>query len=165
MTKQNSSKSNNEVLDLKDFFPYKVRVFYRSVSQSVAEVYTKSKGLTVYQWRVMVVLGNSQPLSASEVVDYSSLDKVQVSRAIKGLLEREFIERHVDEIDKRKVNLLLTEKGSDTLQELIPLVLKREQEILDGLSKDEKETLENLMGRVLKNADQCFGADKLVEDI
>ncbi|WP_120495473.1 MarR family winged helix-turn-helix transcriptional regulator [Kiloniella sp. EL199] len=165
MTDENSIKPDSEILDLKDFFPYKVRVFYRSVSQSIAEVYTKSKGLTVYQWRVMVVLGNSQPLSASEVVDYSSLDKVQVSRAIKGLLEREFIERHVDEIDKRKVNLLLTEKGNDTLQELIPLVLKREQEILDGLSETEKETLEKLMARVLKNADKCFGADKLVEDI
>ncbi len=161
------SENNNDAksFDLKYFFPYKVRVFYRAVSQSIAEVYTKSHGLTVYQWRVMVVLGNTQPLSASEVVDYSSLDKVQVSRAIKGLLNRDFIERRVDSIDKRKVNLLLTEEGTKVLNELVPLVLEREAEILDGLNFDEKKTLETLMARVLTNAERCYGADKLVEDI
>lgn len=161
------SKNYNDTksFDLKDFFPYQVRVFYRAVSQSIAEVYTETHGLTVYQWRVMVVLGNRQPLSASEVVDYSSLDKVQVSRAIKGLLGRDFIERRVDSVDKRKVNLLLTDEGTRVLEELVPLVLKREAEILEGLSSDEKKILQSLMSRVLTNAEKRFGADKLVEDI
>ncbi|WP_419904101.1 MarR family winged helix-turn-helix transcriptional regulator [Kiloniella sp.] len=158
-------KNDTKSFDLQEFFPYQVRVFYRAVSQSVAEVYTKTHGLTVYQWRVMVVLGNKQPLSASEVVEYSSLDKVQVSRAIKGLLNRDFIERRVDSVDKRKVNLLLTEEGGRVLEELVPLVLKREAEILEGLNPEEKATLEGLMSRVLSNAEKCFGADKLVEDI
>ncbi|WP_020592978.1 MarR family winged helix-turn-helix transcriptional regulator [Kiloniella laminariae] len=153
--------SNHEIesLNLKDFFPYEVRIFYRAISQSVATIYTRAYGLTVYQWRVMVVLGNYPPLSASEVVDHSSLDKVQVSRAIKGLLKAGYLERGVSSADKRRVNLFLTREGRQVLSELIPQVRAREQEILAGLSPEEERLLRSLMARVRKNAEDCLSTE------
>lgn len=145
-----------ETFDLKAFFPYQVRIFYSAVSQSVADIYSRAYGLTVYEWRVMAVLGNHQPLSASEVVDHSSLDKVQVSRAIKGLLSAGLLERRVDGSDRRRVNLLLTDRGATVFQDLVPKVEAREREILRGLSPEEQETLKTLMARVRSNAEICL---------
>lgn len=150
--------NNTEIgaFDLKAFFPYQVRVFYTAVSQSVADIYSKSHGLTVNEWRVMSVLGNRPPLSASEAVDHSSLDKVQVSRAIKGLLKSGLLERRTDGADRRRVHLILTARGREIFLELVPMVAARERELLQGLSPAEQETLKALMARVRENAEICL---------
>ena len=149
-------KKDSDPFDLQAFFPYQVRVFYREVSQSIADIYVKKHGLTVYEWRVMAVLGNHQPLSASEVVQHSSLDKVQISRAIKGLMKAGLLERRVDDTDKRRVNLCLTQHGNAVFRELVPLVRQREREILSNLSADEEAMLKKLMARVRENASACL---------
>ncbi len=149
-------KADESIFDLSSFFPYLVRVFYRDVSHAVAETYTKAHGLTIYEWRAMAVIGNNQPLSASEVVDHSSLDKVQISRAIKGLIKHGFLERKVDKADRRRVNLSLTDNGNSVYKELVPMVLNREKEILSGLSSDEINTLKTLMNKVRQNAESCL---------
>lgn len=150
------NNKETEAFDLKDFFPYQVRVFYRAVSQSIAEIYSKKHGLSVYEWRAMAVLGNHQPLSAGEVVEYSSLDKVQISRAVKGLSSSGLLERRVDAQDKRRVNLQLTNRGNAIFRELVGLVQVRESEILSDLSNEEIKILKNLMARVRIKADKCF---------
>ena len=55
--------------DLTSFFPYQVRVYYRSVSESVTAIYETLFGLSVSEWRTMAVLGAS---SVEEVVDLQS---------------------------------------------------------------------------------------------
>ena len=137
---------------LPDFFPYLVRLFYRDVSESVQDIYTAAYGLTVAEWRTMGVLNDHQPLSASEVVSRSSVDKVNVSRAIAGLQKHGFIERHVDPTDRRRVLLRLTAKGRKAMHHLVPLVLEVEQQLLSGLSEEEQAVLIGLMERVRTNA-------------
>ncbi len=145
-----------KAFELQDFFPYQVRVFYRAVSESIANIYTIKYGLTVFEWRAMAVLGNHQPLTASEIVAHSSLDKVQISRAIKGLTNAGLLERKTDDTDKRRVNLMLTTKGNTIFHTLVPLVQDREDKILSGLSNSEISILKNLMTRIQKNAVACM---------
>ncbi|MGB0748306.1 MAG: MarR family winged helix-turn-helix transcriptional regulator [Magnetospiraceae bacterium] len=137
---------------LKEFFPYLVRIYYRAVSDAVREVYSKSHQLSVNEWRSMVVLNNFEPLSAKEIVTRSSLDKVNVSRAIARLQERQFLERHVDPSDRRRVLLRLTAKGKKAMAYLVPRVREVEQRLLEGLTESERETLLDLMARVQSNA-------------
>lgn len=145
--------TNSAEFQLEAFFPYLVRIYYRSVSQSVAAIYERDYGLTVSQWRAMAVLGNDQPLSAGEIVKRSSIDKVKVSRAISGLTKAGYLERRIDEGDRRKVALHLTQAGQDVFEVLVKKVLFMENQLLDGFSAQEKETLLSLMTRVRKNAE------------
>jgi len=138
---------------LEKFFPYLVRIYYRAVSQSVSSIYERDYGLTVSEWRAMAVLGNArEPLSAGEIVTRSSIDKVKVSRAIAGLTKAGYLERRVDEDDRRKVALQLTRSGYYVFEELVDKVQKLENKLLDGFSTQEKEQLLMLMARVRHNA-------------
>lgn len=141
-----------ERFQLESFFPYLVRIYYRAVSRAVTSIYERDYGLTVSEWRAMAVLGNDQPLSAGEIVTRSSIDKVRVSRAIAGLTKAGYLERRVDEDDRRKVALQLTRSGQAVFEELVGKVLLLEDQMLAGLSNDEKEQLINLMARVRANA-------------
>ena len=152
-TAVNETPLEFDSFDLRDFFPYLVRVYYRAVSDAVTNVYATRFGLSVSEWRTMAVLGPANALSASEIVEQSSMDKVTVSRAIKGLQAHKFLKRDVDNTDKRRAVLKLTQAGIDAFGELVPLVKQVEKDCLQGLTPEEQETLISLMHRVRQNAD------------
>jgi DNA-binding MarR family transcriptional regulator len=137
---------------LATFFPYLVRMFYRDVSLSVREVYGPAYGLTAAEWRAMAVLNDFEPLSAKEIVARSSMDKVNVSRAVAGLQKARLLDRHVDPTDRRRVLLRLTPQGRKVLRDLVPSVLEVERRLLEGLDESERATLITLMARVRDNA-------------
>ena len=149
-------KNNKTVFELQEFFPYQVRIFYKAVSQSVTDIYASLHGLSVQEWRVMAVLGNNQPLTASELVELSSMDKVQISRAIKKLEETNLLFRQEDPEDRRRIFLTLSRRGNDIFQELVPKVLQLEQDLLAGLTDEEQATLLGLMEKVRINAGRAM---------
>lgn len=153
-TEPDDAAQTIESFDLAEFFPYRVRVFYRAVSEAVANVYTEKYGLSMSEWRTMAVLGPYKAMSASEIVELSSMDKVSVSRAIKGLRQHGYITRDIDGDDKRRAVLRLTLDGRKTFTDLVPRVKQRETQCLDGLSETERTTLIALMERVRMNAER-----------
>ena len=142
-----------EDFELNTFFPYLVRIFYRAVITSVSQVYTTRYGLSVSEWRTMAVLGAHSALSAGEIVEKSSMDKVNVSRAIKSLREAGLLKRDIDGDDRRRAVVRLTDKGRDVFHDLVPRVMQVEDGLLQGLSHSERATLFRLMEKVRDNAD------------
>jgi len=139
---------SSDGFDLHNFFPYLVRIYYRSVSQSVSNIYATKYGLSVSEWRAMAVLGPYGTLSASEIVKRSSMDKVNVSRAIKGLQKANFLKRDIDGDDKRRAVLRLTEEGRKAYSVLVPMVKELEENLLVDLDENEVKTLISLMEKV-----------------
>jgi len=138
--------------DLRSFFPYLVRVYYRAVSESVTQIYESRYGLTVSEWRTMAVLG-TDTLSAGEIVERSSMDKVNVSRAIQKLRARGYLRRDIDGDDRRRAVVRLTEDGIAAFADLIPEVTALVESLLTGFSAEERAQLLGLMERVQKNAE------------
>ncbi len=155
-SKQGHTEITQDDFSLHKFFPYLVRVYYRAVSGSVSRVYGSQFDLSVSEWRTMAVLGPYGVLSATEIVDRSSIDKVNVSRAIKGLQKRGYLKRDIDGEDKRKAVLRLTDEGRRTYIQLIPMIKALESQLLEGMSHEEVCTLIRLMAQVQKNAEKAF---------
>lgn len=139
--------------ELDQFFPFQVSVFYRAVSEAVSKAYLEDFDLRVPEWRTMAVLGQHDGLSATEIVNNSSMNKVTVSRAIKGLRMRGWLKRDIDGDDKRRVVLRLTRDGRKTFQAIVPQVNRLACDCLVGLSPDEQNLLISLMKRVQINAE------------
>lgn len=144
--------------DLHNFFPYMVRVFYRSVSESIGHIYTSKFNLSVSEWRVLVVLGTTNVFSASEIVERSSVTKVNVSRATKNLQKRGLLKRDINGSDKRRAALRLTAEGKEIYTALVPLVTALEEELLEGLTQQEFETLLSLMSKIQLNAERVIAS-------
>ena len=147
-----------EKFDLHSFFPYLVRIYYRAVSDSVADICMSRYGLSVMEWRTMSVLG-PRVMSAGEIVEQSSMNKVNVTRAVQGLRKAGFLRRDIDGEDRRRSVLRLTDKGASAYRALVPLVTQLEHNLLAGLSADERNTLIRLMEKVRTNADALRTAD------
>jgi len=140
--------------DLHTFFPYCVRIFYRAISGSVAQIYGSKFGLTVSEWRVMAVLKPNHIMSAGEIVSRSSMSNVDVSRAISRLKKSGLLQRDINGSDRRRASLHLTESGVEVFNELVPLVSELEAELLKGLSKKEIESFLSTMKKIHVNAER-----------
>ncbi len=149
---QNPAHHANAEFDLKSFFPYLVRIYYRAVSASVTDIYASLFGLTVSEWRTMAVLGPHRALSAGEIVEHSSMDKVNVSRAIGRLRKRGLLKRDIDGEDRRRAVLRLTEQGREMFNALVPKVTQLEEKILEDLTPDERRMLIELMDKIRQKA-------------
>ena len=77
--------------------------------------------------------------SAQYIAHCTRTHKSTISRAVTALMERQLVERVENADDRREFALRMTRKGKALYEELIPRLLRREQEILSCLSAQERK--------------------------
>lgn len=143
--------TSNDLI-LEDFLPYRLAILSHTVSGLIARVYDKRFGLTIPEWRVIAIVGRFPGLSAVEVAERTMLDKVAVSRAVTKLIKAGRIEREFADADRRRSILTLSAEGRKVHNEVAPLALEMEQDLLHGLSDDQVAMLNTVIERLLARA-------------
>jgi DNA-binding MarR family transcriptional regulator len=139
-------------LILEDFLPYRLAVLSHTVSTKIAGVYDRRFGLTIPEWRVIAILGRFPGLSAVEVAERTMLDKVAVSRAVTKLIKNGRLDREFADADRRRSILNLSEEGKRVHDEVAPLAMQFERDLLHGLKDDDIEVFNVVMERLLAKA-------------
>lgn len=139
----------NSPLELERFLPYQLSVLANTISQAIAREYAERFGLAVTEWRVLAVLGRYAGLSAVEVAERTAMDKVAVSRAVNSLLKAGRLKRDLHADDRRRSVLALSAKGRKVYDEVAPMALRYERELLAVLSAEERLWLERILGKLV----------------
>jgi len=142
----------SEELILEDFLPYRLAILSHTVSTTIAQVYEKRFNLSIPEWRVIAILGRFPGLSAVEVAERTFMDKVAVSRAVTKLIKNGRVDRQFADADRRRSILNLSEEGRRVHNEVAPLALQFEHDLLDGLSEEEIGKLGAIMDRLMTRA-------------
>ena len=142
--------------ELTRFFPYQLAVLAERISLAVAQLYGDRFNLSRSEWRILAALGHNGAMTAKDLGPYSTLDKMQVSRAVAGLEEGGYIAREEDASDRRAKILQLTKAGQALYRKLVPLVVEREQLILDALEPDDRAALSRIMECLQTRADSLL---------
>lgn len=143
--------TENELI-LEDFLPYRLAILSHTVSSLIARVYDKRFGLTIPEWRVIAIVGRFPGLSAVEVAERTMLDKVAVSRAVTKLIKAGRIDREFADADRRRSILNLSEDGRKVHDEIAPLAMAMENDLLHGLDDAQIESLNTVIDRLLVRA-------------
>ncbi len=139
-------------LILEDFLPYRLSVLSHTISTNIARVYEKRFGVSIPEWRVIAILGRFPGLSAVEVADRTLMDKVAVSRAVTKLIKNGRIDREFANADRRRSILNLSEEGRKVHNEIAPLALQFERELLQDISEEDYATYNVILNRLLSKA-------------
>ena len=137
--------SENVQLRLEHFLPYRLSILTNKISASIADTYRGKFGLSITEWRIMAVLGEYPKISADEVSIKTQIEKSILSRAIAKLLLRKLIEREFSKTDRRRSILTLTASGMSVYEEVVPLALQYESQLLKCFSKRECEQFSLLL--------------------
>jgi len=139
-------------LILSEFLPYRLSVLSNTISRRIAERYAAEFNINVGQWRVLAVTGESPGLTATEITQRTAMDKVGVSRAVAGLIEKGLLIRSAAQSDGRCSILKMTSEGSDLYNRIVPMAKSYEEEITKPLSSGELETLNKLLTKLAAQA-------------
>ncbi len=140
-------------LQLEGFLPYRLSILTNRISSTIAQAYSQQFGLTIPQWRVMAVLGETAGLSANEVAQRTAMDKVAVSRAVASLEKNGRLDRKLTAKDKRRSILRLTTKGRRVYTQIIPLALAFEKKLTQSLSRSEQQQFDRLINKIMHQAE------------
>src|SRR6185503_2040509 len=136
-------------LDLFRFVPFRLNRLAAEVSSALSAEYAARYGLYIPEWRVLATLGfRHDACSAQYIAQCTRTHKSTISRAVTSLMKREIVERVENEDDRREFRLRLTRKGVTLYEELIPRLLRKEQEILSCLSAQERRDFARLLGKI-----------------
>ena len=135
-------------LALERFLPYRLSVLSNRISHAISSIYSERFDLTITEWRVMAVLGRFPGLSANEVAERTAMDKVAVSRAVARLAQAGRLERAVDDGDRRRSILTLSEDGYRIYDAVAPTALAFESRLLSGFDEADLALLYRLLDRL-----------------
>lgn len=135
-------------IPLAKFLPYQLSITSNAVSGRIAQEYRQRFGLSVPEWRVMAVLGDSGALTQRDLTQRTLMDKVAVNRACKVLEERGLAARTPNVEDGRSHHLDLTEAGHEMHGLIMPLAREMEQRVFAGFTGEELERFSSLLQRV-----------------
>jgi DNA-binding MarR family transcriptional regulator len=151
---ETSPRGKSSRLDLFRFTPFRLNRLSAEVSAALSSEYRVRYGLDIPEWRVLATLGfRNDACSAQYISDCTRTHKSTISRAVTALMERQVVERVENEADRREFRLRLTRKGRLLYEELIPRLLRKEQEILSCLSAQEKKQFTTLLGKIEQRLD------------
>jgi DNA-binding MarR family transcriptional regulator len=111
----------------------------------------KRHDLSLNEWRVMVVLASHPGCTATDVVLYTGLDKMSVSRALVGLTKLSRVQRTQDPNDARRTFVNLSMSGSKLFTVISGSAAEREAVMFSGLSSSELQTLEMIVDHLTKS--------------
>lgn len=118
----------------------------RIIEEAIAGV-LQAYDITIQQYNVLRILrgqkGNPANLFTIQerMIDRSS----NTTRLVDKLIKKEWVERRVCERNRRKVEIFITNKGLDVLQELDPVIDDNNKKIVSNLSFEQLEGLNGLL--------------------
>lgn len=143
---------NTDNLNLQEFLPYKLSRLVNDMSAGLMRSYSQRFGLNISQWRMLAASAQLEPTSATELTEYSGMDKVTVSRSVRELVERRLLSREADATDRRRATIVLTDEGRAIYDEIAPAAVAFENDLLGALKPAERALLSSMVDRLLNQA-------------
>ncbi|MDO5968525.1 MarR family transcriptional regulator [Flavivirga aquimarina] len=121
---------------------------YRKLSQqNITQVVPD---ITLDQTLILMMIKENDK-TQTEIADLIFKDYASMTRIVKLMERKGFLLKLVDNQDKRKVKLEITEKGKKVIKKLKPTVKKNRETALHEISEEEQRQLFNVLKRITKN--------------
>jgi DNA-binding MarR family transcriptional regulator len=139
------------VIDHERYVPFLITVISNSLYRAASPVYQTRFGIGVTEWRVLSALAVEPNTTANRVCHIAQLDKAAASRSLKVLEKGGYVGIEPHGTDARKRRVELTASGHELHDKMLRVALKRQDQILGGLSREETQSFISLLQRVRAN--------------
>ncbi len=120
-------------------------------NQMILEFRKKEIDLTLEQFVILHMLNSDCDLIQRDLAHELNKDKSIIVRQINFLLENQYITGRTNNDDKRKKNLVLTEKGSTILAKMKVVAHEVSEKLLTGVAETEFEIFQKVLKQIQAN--------------
>jgi len=108
----------------------------------------KQFGLNIREWRVIALIGQLGPLTASQIVEEIVQDKANISRAISRLDNLELVVKLPNPKHKRSPIIWMTKEGMNLYESIVPEFNHQATMFCASLTDTEEKTLCRLLDKL-----------------
>ena len=101
--------------------------------------------ITPVQYAVLYCLWESDQRSPKEIAERLKLENSTISGILERMEKKGLIQRSISKVDRRFIQVILTEKGKNLKEDVIKAVEQVNNEVLAVFSNDEREALKNYL--------------------
>ena len=107
--------------------------------------------ITIDQWLIIKAILENPGISQQELGEKVFKDNASVTRIIELLVKSEYLEREVNQNDRRKSNLKVTNEGKSIIDKVQTLVLENRKTALTGISFEDLEIMNRTLKTIIEN--------------
>lgn len=132
---------------------------YRQFAQ--ANIDRAGFDITIDQWLVLTVIGESPESGQAEIADRVFKDQASVARIIELLVKKNLLHQTASQTDRRRIVRKLTKEGKQLLEAVAPIISRNRSIALDGLAQADIDQLRHSLETIFTN---CRFAHKLASE-
>ena len=148
MTKQKSAEKDE--FDLREFLPFLLNQAAEECSLEFQRIYKNRYGMLRTEWRVLFHLGIYGEMTARDIGSRAKIHKTKISRAVRRLEQRRYLQRLRDQNDRRIERLSLTTSGQVVYRELRGIARDYDEELATRFTTDEAALLRMMLRRLAR---------------
>lgn len=107
--------------------------------------------ITLDQALLLLFLNNNPELSQKEIANLVFKDRASITRMLELMRKNGYLSREINQEDRRKYTLKITEKGQRILQEILPIISFNRVSALRGISNEEIFQLFTILNQITTN--------------
>lgn len=126
-------------------------VFLRFERALALELREKCPEATPAQWKILMLVGNGRCKTAAELADMLDCDMGSITRTLDRLEDKRLVKRIRSKVDRRLVNLSLTDEGMEIFPHLPEVSISVMNELLKNFSRTDVKQLKLYLRRIMGN--------------
>lgn len=140
-----------EPRDIRDLFSYRLAYMVRLNDRHAQSVLVEKYGLTLGEWRTLATIRYLGTPSLRHLARTTQQDEGLLSRYVKGLISRDFLEKRSSTEDQRVIELSLTSKGEALHSEVMDFAWRLNQDMFTDLEPEEQTQLLTLLDKLMQS--------------
>lgn len=137
-------------------------ILFGLMRRSGAHEQRRQFGLSETEWRIMAQLGEFAPLSLNGLAESLLLDRGQLSRTMKGMVERGLVSRE-RKPGGPEIELDLTKQGREMHARMVLRAIERDRVLVEGIPEEELQTLRRVIDAMIARAEALM--DEATPDV
>ena len=133
---------------LAQFLTYRVARLHQALNAQAASILSDVSGISLGQWRVMVMIGWGGVKTARELARRTGFDPAFISRTVRSLEDAGLLRTERSSSDRRVVNMELTEEGAELHDRTLPHMQARQEALLAVLAPDERQAIFGIIDKL-----------------
>ncbi len=122
---------------------------YRKFAQK--NISEKIKDMTIDQGLALLFLNDHPDLTQKEIAELVFKDNASMTRMINTMVQKKYLKRSMNNEDRRRYKIEITNKGKEVLETLPPIIHYNRNSSLKGITKNELNQLETILEKIRTN--------------
>jgi DNA-binding MarR family transcriptional regulator len=133
---------------------YQVARLARLIARNATRRLAEEIGLTLAEWRILLLMGSAPPIQLDALADKALLEKSHASIAVAALTRRKLVRRAASPGDGRRILLSRTQLGSRAVAKYLAATAVERRALWGVLSQAQRTAFGECMAQLLAAAEQ-----------